>query len=539
MDKSSEIEELTKEKNAVKKILKDINAKYLEKIEELSLIRRVGDALSGITDFSLVCKSIVSIIQQELDPDNCSLMVVDEEQNTLVLRAAKGPYDSEARYIDDPENATTFQIGQTIAGLVARTGESILIQDVTADDRFVSREDTKVDIRSLLSLPLIVGDRAVAVLNLSHPVVGAFTSDKERILSIIANSSAAALENARLYLKLSRSRDRLARENVVLKKELTDKYTPDNIIGTSKRFADIIRTVQKVSGVDVNVLITGESGTGKELVARTIHYSSPRSEGPFVAVNCAALPDNLLESELFGIEKGVATGVEQRAGKFELAAGGTIFLDEVGDMHPSTQAKILRVLQEKEVQRIGGSKTIALNVRVISATNKDLQESIKSGAFREDLYFRLKVVEIALPSLRERRDDIPRLAQYFLKTACEKHGFGEKWFSREALNMLMTAPWRGNVRELQNVVEQAAILSSGEVIGPEDLAVTAAEDSTALSVSIPDTMLNYKETLQKLTEQAEKKLIGRALEITRNNKSEAAKLLGIGRRTLLYKLDKN
>ncbi|MEI6126193.1 MAG: sigma-54 dependent transcriptional regulator, partial [Pseudomonadota bacterium] len=250
-------------------------------------------------------------------------------------------------------------------------------------------------------------------------------------------------------------------------------------------------------------------------------------------------PESLLESELFGVEKGVATGVEKRAGKFELAHTGTLFLDEIGDMSLATQAGILRVLQEKELQRVGGSKTIALDVRVIAATNKDLAEEIKKGAFREDLYYRLKVVEIHLPPLRDRSDDIPLLANFFLKEFCKKHSVGEKWFSREALAVLRSAPWKGNVRELKNVVEQAAILSGGEAIGPADFSLAQEENTSEIKVCIPDSRLNYKEVLTEVAEQAERSLIRRALEKSKNNKAKAARLLGIGRRTLLYKLDKS
>jgi Nif-specific regulatory protein len=538
MTTPSDPQSLVRERDSLKKILTGINAKYLEKIEELSLVRRVGDALKDITDFATVCKSIVAIIQQELDPDNCSLMMVEEESRELVLRAAKGPYDDEAVFIRDPSRTTRFAIGTSIAGHVARTGASALVQDVRNDDLFLHTPDTRVEIRSLLSLPLVSGDRVIAVLNLSHTEPNTFTPDRERLLAIIANSSAAALENTRLYEKLRESRDRLARENIDLKKELHQTFSPGNIIGASSRFAEVLTTVEKIAGVDVNVLITGESGTGKELIAKTLHYNSPRAAGPLVSVNCAALPEALLESELFGIEKGVATGVERRPGKFELADGGTIFLDEIGDMAPATQARILRVLQEREVQRVGGSKTIQLDVRVLSATNKDLAAEIKTGGFREDLFYRLKVVEVHLPPLRERVEDIVLLANFFLKQACKQHGLGEKWFSQKALDQLRRNSWHGNVRELQNVVSRAAILSAGEVIGPHDLGFAPESGEAGVQVSIPGAGLNFHATLKAVTEEAERMLIVKALEQTGNNKARAAQLLGIGRRTLMYKLSR-
>lgn len=539
MKELPDAKEILKERNAYKKSLEDINAKYLEKIEELSLIRRLGDALKDITDFVGVCKSIVAIIQRELDPENCSLMMVVPEKGELLLKAAKGPYDDEVRFIEDGQETTRFKIGEYIAGLVAKDGKPIVISDVLSDDRFLKIKDSKVEVTSLISIPLIAAERVIGVLNLSHPLPNVFNENHERILSIIANSSAVALENTRLYQKLSESRDRLAKENLDLKNELKEKYSLNNIVGTSKTFSEVLLRVAKVAGANVNVLITGESGTGKELIARTLHYNSQRSKGPCVAVNCAALPENLLESELFGIEKGVATGVEKRVGKFELANGGTIFLDEIGDMALATQAKILRVLQEREFQRVGGSKTMQLDVRIVSATNKDLEKEIQRGRFREDLYYRLKVVQIKLPPLRERKEDIPILANHFLKLYCKKHGVGEKLFAKQALDFMLDAPWGGNVRELENVVEQAVILSDGHIIGPADLRVESRADSPPqVKVFIPDTKLNLKDTIREIDGEAERMLIAKALAKTDHNKSKAAKILGIGRRTLIYKLNK-
>jgi len=534
--KTADPDALIREKESLKKILSNINSKYLEKIEELSLIRRVGDSLVDITDFSSVCKSIVTVIQQELDPDNCSLMLVDDEKDAVILRAAKGPFDAEARFIDTETGTTRFRIGESIAGHVARFGNSIRIQDVQSDERFLVSDNTEVEIRSLMCIPLSIGGRVIGVLNLSHNTPEAFDADKERALIIIANSSAIALENTRLYARLRESRDRLARENVDLKSELIRKFSPKNMIGAGRSFEALIKKIEKISDVNVNVLVTGESGTGKELVARTLHYSGIRAEAPFIAVNCAALPENLLESELFGIEKGVATGVEKRTGKFELANTGTIFLDEIGDMSLSTQAKILRVLQEKEVQKVGGTKTIALDIRIISATNKDLEKAIQTGEFREDLYYRLKVVDIKIPPLRDRKEDIPLLANFFLKKYCQKHNLGEKWFSRETLDLLINAPWKGNVRELENTVEQAVILSSGETIATGDISLPDRKTPAELRVYIPDSRMDFKQVLREISDQAEKRLIRKAMQATGNNQSKAARLLGIGRRTLINKL---
>ncbi len=538
MNKTPTTESLLKERDSLKKLISEINSKYIEKIEELSLLRKLSDSLRDITDFPSMCKTVVSVIQEELDPDSCSLMIVDEEKGELILKAAKGPYDREAHFIEDLSQASSFKIGEAIAGIVAMEGKFILVQDVLSDPRYIIREEGKKGIRSLLCLPLVLGERIIGVLNLSNSTPNSFAPEIERILSIISNATAVALENTRLYEKLRESRDRLAHENVGLKTQILKKFSSENIIGTSPSFAEIMRITEKVSGVDVNVLITGESGTGKEMIARTLHYKSPRLECPFIAVNCASLPENLLESELFGIEKGVATGVEKRPGKFEIAQSGTIFLDEVGDMSLSTQAKILRVIQEREFQRVGSNRTIKLDVRIISATNKNLIDEVEKGSFREDLYYRLKVVEIHLPPLRKRRDDIPLLANYFLRIFSEKHKKGEKWLSREAMDVLTAAQWNGNVRELENVIEQAVILSSSEIITPDDIYITGSKSKSCVGIFIPENRMDYKQTMQEVMDIAEEQIISNALKNSDNNRTKAARILGIGRRTLLYKLNK-
>jgi len=277
------------------------------------------------------------------------------------------------------------------------------------------------------------------------------------------------------------------------------------------------------------VLITGESGTGKELVARMIHARSDRAEKPFVAINCAALPETLLESELFGIERGVATGVEARVGRFESAQGGTVFLDEIGDMPPALQAKLLRVLQEREIERVGGRRRIPIDVRLLAATNARLSEKIERGEFREDLYYRLRVVEIALPPLRERREDIPRLARHFLERFAAREGREVPTLDREAFAALLAQDYAGNIRELENLLEGAASLSRGGVIRLEDLQWLPAaapgklEAEPSIGAELPNLWA------------LEDRHIRRVLKLAGGNKSRAARLLGISRRTLYRK----
>jgi DNA-binding NtrC family response regulator/class 3 adenylate cyclase len=308
-----------------------------------------------------------------------------------------------------------------------------------------------------------------------------------------------------------------------------------SIIGTSPRILDVVKLIEKISNSSLSVLITGESGTGKELAARTIHINSPRFDKPFIAINCAALPESLLESELFGIEKGVATGVERRVGKLEGANGGTLFLDEIGDMTLSAQAKLLRVLQERKLERVGGRGTIDIDIRVIAATNKDLRKEIDKGSFREDLYYRLNVVHIHIPALRERKEDIYPLAQYFLSSFANELGRGSMSFSEGAMDCLLNYSWPGNVRELENEVKRAAILAEGNTIEKENL----SEHLRNLeSSSGPRTVTTEKgsQPLRGTVEEIEIQKIKEALEKSGGNKQKASRILGLTRQGLIYKM---
>lgn len=318
----------------------------------------------------------------------------------------------------------------------------------------------------------------------------------------------------------------LLNQNIYLKRELEEKYHPDNIIGTDPAMLRTFDLMNKVARTDVTVLVRGESGTGKELVARAIHHLSRRAGGRFVALSCGALPETLLESELFGYEKGAFTGaVSRKPGLFEMADGGTFLLDEVGDLSPATQVKLLRVLQEREFQPVGGVKQVKVDVRLISATNKDLEQAAKEGRFREDLYYRLNVVTIELPPLRERKDDIPLLARYFLK----KLG-SSRMLSKEAAAVITAYPWPGNVRELENVLERAVVLGNGPHITPEDLPerlVAGKAPETAIAESF-----SFKEARGKF----ERQFLHKVLDMCDGNVSEAARKSGISRRYFYQKI---
>ncbi|MGH9442220.1 MAG: sigma-54 interaction domain-containing protein [Thermoanaerobaculia bacterium] len=354
-----------------------------------------------------------------------------------------------------------------------------------------------------------------------------FGREDERFLSSLAALSGVALERRRRLSRLERERNRLEEENRRLRDESGRSAADSFLVGESVPMRRVLDVVSRVAASSVSVLITGESGTGKELAARLIHEKSPRRQGPFVAINCAALPESLLEAELFGIERGVATGVEARAGKFETAQGGTILLDEIGDMPLALQAKILRVLQERECERIGGRKRIALDVRVLSATHQDLPRMIAEKTFREDLYYRLRVVEVCLPALRDRREDLPRLIRYFLAKFAAREGRSPATLDREAMAALLSHSFRGNVRELENVLEGAAALASGGVIRRRDLQWIEAPVVESVSASPEGEPVSLR--------QVETRHIQTVLRLAKGNKSRAARILGIDRRTLYRK----
>ncbi|MBI1998006.1 MAG: sigma-54-dependent Fis family transcriptional regulator [Deltaproteobacteria bacterium] len=338
------------------------------------------------------------------------------------------------------------------------------------------------------------------------------------------------LEELLQKIQRIRERCRLYEENRELREELKERHRIEGVIGESGQMLEVISLVQRVAPSEATVLIRGESGTGKELIAKAIHYASPRTARPLVRVNCAALPENLLESELFGHEKGAFTGaIAARKGRFELADGGTLFLDEIGDLPPHLQAKLLRVLQEREFERVGSSQTVKVNVRILSATHRDLDALLRSGQFREDLYYRLNVVTILLPPLRERRQDLAALMDHFLRLFAAKNGKTIRGFSQEARQSLLRYDYPGNVRELENLIERAVVLSRGDVIGGGDLPLTleASEEKSG-----------HETQLTAAVEGLERRMIKEALARADGIQTRAAEFLGITERALRYKLKK-
>jgi len=385
-------------------------------------------------------------------------------------------------------------------------------------------------------LELAGRDKVLGGLFLGEKLSGEpYSEADQELLDAVARHTTTALENVRLYEAVRDAQERLQLENLTLREELQREYEEGRIVGQSESLRKVLQQIKSVAKSPTNVLIYGETGTGKELVAKTIHYLSPRRDGPFVPVNSTAIPENLVESEFFGIESGVATGVKKHIGYFEQADGGTLFIDEIGDMPLSSQAKILRVLQERAFRRVGGTKEISVDVRIVVATNKNLEKEIKKGTFREDLYFRLSVLELRLPPLRKRREDIPLLVNHFVKKYEEKLGTRIKGFSPRAMRLLQQYDWPGNVRELENVVERAITLAGeGAVIEPEDLSYKIVEPETRLELPGVFSAGTLREAVDKL----EHHLIREALEKYRWNKSEVARRLGLSRLGLQKKMER-
>lgn len=404
------------------------------------------------------------------------------------------------------------RVSRTIARHVLKENVAILGVDIAASDALRAVESLAVsEVRSLLCVPLSVFDRTIGCIYLdSTTSVNRFNEEHLQLIAGIAGISAVALDNARRAQWLEQENQRLTME---VRQE-------QNLVGEGARMKEIFQFLARVAPTDSTVLIEGESGTGKELAARALHGNSPRSNKPFVAINCAAIPETLLESELFGHERGAFTGAAgQKKGKLEVAEGGVVFLDEIGELAPALQVKLLRVLQERELDRVGGTHPIKIDVRVIAATNRDLQEAVRKAEFRQDLYYRLAVVKLTMPPLRERREDIPMLTRHFVQKNAKRCKVKAKPVSQEAMTVLKNYDWPGNVRELENAIERALVMGSSDMILLEDLPESLLEQPVQGEVHEGRYHMSVKEL--------KKQLIVNAVEATHGNYVEAAAILGV------------
>ena len=490
--------------------------------EKLLALLHIAERLNAEHDLEALLTLIAREAARLLDAELASLFLLDAQRRELWSKVSF-----------DADETLRFDASQGIAGEALRTGQVIRVDDVSRDKRFFAGVDscTGHRTRSVLALPLknLHGDN-VGVFEVLNKTGGTFTNDDVELARLLAGQMSIALETVQVLGAIRRDRDALAAANAQLAQELEGRRRSQHILGASGPIRAAVQLMEQIADSSASVLITGESGTGKELAAKTIHFASPRAREPLVALNCAALPEALLESELFGIEKGVATGVEARPGKFESAGGGTLLLDEIGDLSLTAQAKLLRVLQERVVERVGGREPIAVRARLLAATNKDLAAGVKAGTFREDLYYRLNVVQVRMPALREMAEDIPLLASALLAEHCREQGRTTPELPPEVLACLRNYHWPGNVRELGNEMKRLAVIVRRERIELTDLAepIRNLADS---SVALPG-----KQTLPSAVAELERRMIVAALEKCRFNQQQAAQLLGLSRQGLLNKI---
>jgi Nif-specific regulatory protein len=478
-----------------------------------SVLLSVGPLLSREVELDTLLLRLLDQITQAVAGDRGTLYLVDPDAQELYSRAAHLPELKQIR----------LKLGQGIAGAVAATGEAVNLPRVEEDKRFFREIDrlTGYRTRSCLAAPLTDRQgRVIGVAQVLNGRRGGFSAEDLAELKRLCGEAALAIENTSLYAQV-RSRDK--------KPALPPRYRYNRIVGESAAMLSVYQRVARSASTSATVLLRGESGTGKELIARAIHYNSPRKDEPFVKVDCTTLPPTLIENELFGHERGAYTGAESRAlGKCELADGGTLFIDEIGELPLMVQPKLLRFLQDREFERVGGGRTKSADVRVVAATHRDLEAMVGRGEFREDLYYRLKVVQIALPPLRERGDeDILRLADHFLDVYGKKHG-KQLGFSQSARARLVKHRWPGNIRELENCVESALVLCESSEVSAEHLSLPQGPPSSTHS-----TKTSFR---PRPLAEVEREHILATLEATGGNRSRAAALLGIGRNTLQRKL---
>jgi Nif-specific regulatory protein len=494
---------------------------------KLATFLETGQILAGTFELNNAMARVLATLGRHHGMIRGVVVLFDYDTSELRIVASHGLDQNGTRQVK-------YRMGEGITGRVVQTGKPIVVPQISLEPMFLDRlgvrkRTLKSQELSFICVPIIVNHKPVGALSVDLQ----YKPDRNYVrattfLSIIASMIAQAIKVGHL---IEADKQRLLDENIHLKQELRERYDFSHIIGNSNPLRQVYEQVTQVARTNTTVLLRGESGTGKELIAHAIHYNSLRANKPFIKVSCAALPETLIESELFGYEKGAFTGAQNRKkGRFELAEGGTLFLDEIGDLNISTQIKLLRVLQEREFERLGGTETIKSNVRLVAATNKDVEKAIAEGEFREDLYYRLNVFTIFVPPLRERKSDVLLLADHFLEKYAREHGKRIKRISTPAIDMLASYHWPGNVRELENILERAVLVCETNVIHGHHLPPTlqTAEGSGTVT----------RLSLETAVEAYERDIIQDALKTTRGNRKRAAQLLDTTERILGYKVKK-
>jgi len=495
-------------------------------VRQLSDLLEVSQTLGSTLNLKGSLTRILEILEESRGTISAAIFLKDEEAGDLVVEAATGAAAAAGR-------GARYRLGEGITGRVVSSGRTVVVPRVSREPLFLDRsgvfKKSGKEEMSFVCVPIKADNRTVGALGVGLPYHKDRSYDQEgKLFGIVASMIGQAV---RVHKLVEGERKRLLDENTKLRQELRDRYDIRNIVGSSRAMQQVYEHVAQVAPASTTVLIRGESGTGKELVAHALHYSSPRAKKPFVKVSCGALPESLIESELFGYEPGAFTDARaQKKGRFELAHGGTLFLDEVGELSASTQIKLLRVLQEHEFERLGGVQAIKVNVRVVAATNKDLEAGVKDGTFREDLYYRLNVYSIYLPPLRERRPDIPLLADHFIEKYAAAHGKDVRRIATSAIDMLMSYHWPGNVRELENCIERADLVCEGGVIHAHHLPPSL--QTAEVSGTLP------RQSLKEALGAYEKDLIQDALKSARGNRARAARLLDTTERIIGYAVRK-
>lgn len=493
--------------------------------KELTTLYEIASIISNQYNLETSLEQSMKVLKNTLNLENCVVHTIEDD----VLKVFASVELNKIQ-----RGLACYKIGEGVTGMAAQEQEPIVVENIHNDTLFLNKSGKRdVNKQSYVAVPMIAEHTTIGVLGASLTKTTEIGfEDTVRILTIVASIFAQTIYSFQMNQK---EKERLKELKLYYKMEWDSKvHNFGDIIGDSPKMQQVFQVIQRIAQSDVTVLVRGETGTGKELVAAAIHKRSKRKDEPFIKLNCAAITDTLLESELFGHEKGAFTDAkETRKGRFELADGGTLFLDEIGDISASAQVKLLRVLQEREFERVGGSKTIKVNVRLVAATNRNLEEMVKKGDFREDLYYRLNVIPIDLPPLRERGDDIKQLVNFFLERSIKNHKKPVR-ITEEAMNTLCSYPWPGNVRELENTIERIVLMGNEEGISQSDmlLLLPAFHENHVLSSSVIPS--GSKKTLDDL----EKDAVIESLKRHNGNQSQAAKELGITLRQIGYKIKK-
>jgi len=493
--------------------------------KELMVLYDIASLISDSRDIQKSLEKSLMALKNSLNLENCVIYKLEDE--VLNICSSIG-FNKHQKIISE------YKLGEGATGLAAKSKEPIVIENVHNDMLFLNKSGNKnSETISYIAVPMIAEDNVIGVIGAS--LTKSTQMDFEQTVSVLSIISSLFAQYINSSLSIEKEKERLKELKLYYKMEWDSKvHNFGDIIGDSKKMQDVYQVIERIAQSDVTVLVRGETGTGKELVAAAIHKRSKRKEEPFIKLNCAAITDSLLESELFGHEKGAFTDAkETRKGRFELADGGTLFLDEIGDISASAQVKLLRVLQEREFERVGGGKTIHVNVRLVAATNRDLEQMVKDGEFREDLYYRLNVIPIDLPPLRKRGKDIKLLVNFFLERSMKNHKKSIN-ITDDAMDKLMIYPWPGNVRELENTIERIVLMGNEDGITASDMMLLLPALNNEILVDEYNALPMQNKTLEEL----EKEALIQALKNNDGNQIEAAKALGITQRQIGYKVKK-